>query len=140
MSAMYNSLAKQLNDFKGQALIGTYLRNKCQFPERRLRSHENLQNWLDSGLIEEVPFDPSFISYTDMSEEAIKDHVWLKPTDIGLACHFIHLKLLAQQEATKNAYQEGKVDALKALAGDMAKSADVDVEDLKFTDDDDECE
>lgn len=140
MRAMYNPFAKQMADFKGWALIGSYLRNKCQFPERRLRTNENLQNWLDSGLIEEVPFHPDFNRYVVMSDESIEKFIWLKPTDIGLACHFIHIKLLDQKEATKEAYQEGKIDALKALAGDMAKSADVDVEDLKFTDDDDDDE
>lgn len=50
------------------------------------------------------------------------------------------MKYREEEEATKKAYYDGKVDALKALFGDMANSVGVDVEDLKFTDDDDEYE
>lgn len=140
MRPMNNPFEKKLTEFRGWSLIGAYFRHECKFPERRLRTHEHLQNWLDSGLIEEVPFDPSFIPYMNMSEDTIKRFIWLKPTDMGMACHFIHMKYREEQEATKKAYYNGKVDALKALFGDMANSVGVDVEDLKFTDDDDDDE
>lgn len=132
-----NPFAHAITNFKGWSLITSYLRNQCTVPERRLRTHENLQNWLDSGLIEEVPFDPSFNRHVVMSDEDIKKYIWLKPTDIGLACHFIYMQLKDQQYATTQAYQDGKIDALKAWVGNMAQAISVDIKDLQFTDNDD---
>lgn len=131
-----NPFENAITTFKGWSLITSYLRNQCTVPERRLRTNENLQNWLDSGLIEEVPFHPDFNRHVVMSDESIEKFIWLKPTDIGLACHFIHMQLRDQRDATTQAYQDGKTDALKALVGNMAQIMSVDVEDLRFTEDD----
>lgn len=120
MNDLKNPLAAIIDNFNGWSLITAYLRNNCEVPQRRLRTEENLQRWLDSGLIEAVAFKPEFNRFVVMSDAEIEKYIWLRPTDLGLACHYLYSQLNDQKHATKQAFIDGKKQAFVILAHDMA--------------------
>lgn len=135
--AKINPFAQKITGFKGWLLIKRYF-SDC-LPVRRKKDYEHLQNILDSGLMVSVPYDPSYSPYMHLSAKQIDEYVWLKPTDLGMACFHVYTQLNTQlineREATQKAYEQGKIDALKLFVNDTAIKLGVDIEQIYKRDD-----
>lgn len=138
LPAKINPFAQKLTGFKGWSLIKFYFSHN-NLPVRREKDYEHLQNILDSGLMVTVPYDPSYSPYMHLLPQQIDEYVWLKPTDLGMACYHVyaHLntQLINERDATRKAYKQGKIDALKVFIDDMATKLGVDVDEIYERDD-----
>ena len=114
----------ELNNFRAWTLI----KDNIQFgqPVRRSKNWEHLQSTLDSGLMEAVPHQPEYTRHVCTTPEFIADHVWLRPTQMGLMCYELWRLLQDQKWRTKEAYRQGKYDAVSALCSKMYELTDVD--------------
>lgn len=113
----------ELNNFKAWSHINHFI--VFGSPIRCAKNWEHLQATLDSGLMEIVPHQPEYTKNVYITPEFIAEHVWLRPTKIGLFCHQLWLLLNNERLATENAYQQGKHDAITALTSKMYELTDI---------------
>ena len=123
----------ELNNFKAWYKINDSI--KFGQPIRCPKNWEYLQSTLDSGLMEIVPHQPEYTKNVHTTPEFIAENVWLRPTQIGLFCHQLWLLLEKEKAATKNAYEQGKLDAISILTSNMCKLTNVNFANLEEYDD-----
>ena len=123
----------ELNNFRAWTLI----KDNIQFgqPVRRSKNWEHLRSTLDSGLMEAVPHQPEYTRHVHTTPEFIADHVWLRPTRMGLMCYELWCLLQDQRWETQKAYRQGKYDAVSALCSKMYELTDVDPSEFEEEDD-----
>ena len=115
----------ELNNFRAW----TRIKNSIEWgqPVRVSKDWEHLQSTLDSGLMESVPHHTDYTrNIGNVTPEFIADHVWLRPTQMGLMCYELWCLLQDQKWKTKEAYRQGKYDAVSALCSKMYELTDVD--------------
>ena len=115
----------ELNNFRAW----TRIKNSIEWGQTVsvLKDWEHLQTTLDSGLMEAVPHHPDYTRYIrDVTPEFIAQYVWLRPTRMGLMCYELWCLLREQQLKTKQAYQQGKYDAVSDLCSKMYELTGVD--------------
>lgn len=115
----------ELNNFRAW----TRIKNSIEWgqPVRVSKDWEHLQTTLDSGLMESVPHHPDYTrDISNVTPEFIAQYVWLRPTRMGLMCYELWRLLQDQKWKTKEAYRQGKYDAVSALCSKMYELTDVD--------------
>ena len=96
-------------------------------PVSVLKDWEHLKSTLDSGLMEEMEYHPDYTRHLgDVPQEFIDQYTWLLPTPIGVMCYKLWFLLNEQRLKTKQAYQQGKCDAISTLTSKMYELAEID--------------
>lgn len=124
----------ELNNFRAW----TRIKNSIEWgqPVRVLKDWEHLKSTLDSGLMEEVPHHSDYTrNIGNVTPEFIAQYVWLRPTKMGLMCYELWCLLQEQRHKTKQAYQQGKYDAVSTLCSKMYELTDVDPSNFQEEDD-----
>ena len=95
-------------------------------PVSVLKNWEHLKSTLDSRLMEEMEYHPDYTRQLgDVPQELIDEYTWLLPTKMGLMCYKLWFLLNEQQLKTKQAYQQGKYDAVSTLCAKMYELTNV---------------
>lgn len=124
----------ELNNFRAWIQI----KNSIVFgqPVRVSKIWEHLKSTLDSGLMEEVPYHPNYTkNLGNLTPEFIAQHVWLSPTKMGLMCYELWNLLQEQRYKAKQAYQQGKYDAVSTLCAKMYELTNVNPSDFQEDED-----
>lgn len=118
-------LPAELNNFQAWDKIKNSL--EWDGPVSVSKDWEHLKSTLDSGLMEEMEYHPDYTQHLgDVPQEFIDQYTWLLPTPMGVMCYKLWFLLSEQRLKTKQAYQQGKFDAISTLTSKMYELVEID--------------